>query len=89
MPQDPLFERLWDGSAALIGSCTNSLLTYQPSRRRRRTGGGVRPQSGGAADGDPGFGAGEPKDRAHRQIQSLRDIGAAVLANACGPCIGQ
>ena len=23
------------------------------------------------------------------QMQSLKDIGATVLANACGPCIGQ
>lgn len=77
-------------SSALIGSCTNSSyedmsraasLAEQASRLGLRskvpllvTPGSEQIRATIERDG---------------QMQSLRDIGATVLANACGPCIGQ
>ena len=77
-------------STALIGSCTNS--SYEDMSR-----------SADVADQAKAFGIeiatqlmvtpGSEQVRAtierDGQLESLRSIGATVLANACGPCIGQ
>ena len=75
---------------ALIGSCTNS--SYEDISRsadvaRQAKEHGVRAKSTFMVT--PG------SDQIHAtiardgQLQDLSDIGATVLANACGPCIGQ
>ncbi len=77
-------------SASLIGSCTNS--SYEDIGRaahvaRQARAHGLRVKNKLLVS--PG------SDQIHQTIQrdgqmkELNDIGAAVLANACGPCIGQ
>jgi aconitate hydratase len=77
-------------SSALIGSCTNS--SYEDMSRAA----GVARQA--KANGikaavpfivTPGSSQVRATIERDGQMQSLKDIGAVVLANACGPCIGQ
>ena len=77
-------------SAALIGSCTNS--SYEDMDRAAS----VAQQA--AARGlkaktplyvTPGSDAVDQTIRRDGQMDALEAIGATVLANACGPCIGQ
>ncbi|MEZ4294384.1 MAG: aconitate hydratase [Polyangiaceae bacterium] len=77
-------------SAALIGSCTNS--SYEDMSRaadvaRQALSRGVRAKVPlFVAPGSERVRATTARDG---QLDPLRDIGAVVLANACGPCIGQ
>ncbi len=75
---------------ALIGSCTNS--SYEDMSRAA----GLAEQAKlkGIRSKIPLLitpGSEQIRSTIERdgQINSLRDIGATVLANACGPCIGQ
>ncbi|ABK76716.1 3-isopropylmalate isomerase/aconitase A [Cenarchaeum symbiosum A] len=77
-------------SAALVGSCTNS--SYEDMSRAA----GIAEQAkarGLQAQVPLMISPGSEQIRAtierDGQMQSLKDIGATVLANACGPCIGQ
>jgi aconitate hydratase len=77
-------------SAALIGSCTNS--SYQDMSRAADV--AEQAKAHGLAAAVPFLVTpGSERIRAtierDGQMQSLREIGATVLANACGPCIGQ
>jgi aconitate hydratase len=77
-------------SAALIGSCTNS--SYQDMSRAADV--AEQAKAHGLAAAVPFWVTpGSERIRAtierDGQLQSLREIGATVLANACGPCIGQ
>ncbi|MEC9279682.1 MAG: aconitate hydratase [Chloroflexota bacterium] len=88
--KDPANGFIDEISTALIGSCTNS--SYEDMSR-----------SADVADQAKAFGIeiatqlmvtpGSEQVRAtierDGQLESLRSIGATVLANACGPCIGQ
>ncbi|HEX5011575.1 MAG TPA: aconitate hydratase [Planctomycetota bacterium] len=76
--------------AALIGSCTNS--SYEDMTRAASVAAQAR------AAGlkvrvplmvTPGSNTIDTTIRRDGQMQVLADIGATVLANACGPCIGQ
>lgn len=77
-------------SAALIGSCTNS--SYEDIGRatnvaRQALAAGVKmPQQFMVTPGST-----QIKKTIERDgyMQSLTEVGATVLANACGPCIGQ
>ncbi len=77
-------------SAALIGSCTNS--SYEDIGRatdiaEQALEAGVKmPQAFLISPGSA-----QIKNTIQRdgQLQKLNDMGATVLANACGPCIGQ
>jgi aconitate hydratase len=75
---------------ALIGSCTNS--SYEDMSRASDVAAQVR-RHGGRATVPLLVTPGSDQIRAtierDGQIQTLEDIGATVLANACGPCIGQ
>ncbi len=77
-------------SAALIGSCTNSSyedLTRSVSLVRQAKAAGLKSQANFLVT--PG------SERIFETItrdgimQDFQDVGATVLANACGPCIGQ
>ena len=79
-----------DISAALIGSCTNS--SYEDMSRAADV------AAQGAAHGlksrcrlfvTPGSEQIRSTLMRDGQLQTLASIGASVLANACGPCIGQ
>ena len=88
--KDPANGFIDEISSALIGSCTNS--SYEDMSR-----------SADVAEQAKAFGIeiatqlmvtpGSEQVRAtierDGQLESLRSIGATVLANACGPCIGQ
>ena len=76
--------------SALIGSCTNS--SYEDLSRvvdlaRQALGAGLKPRA--ALFISPG------SERIYRTIErdgfldTFRELGATVLTNACGPCIGQ
>ncbi|MBP3228351.1 MAG: aconitate hydratase [Bacteroidaceae bacterium] len=76
--------------AALVGSCTNS--SYQDITRvanvlRRAASQGLSPRA------QLYINPGSERTRATLErdgaLQTLREAGAIVLANACGPCIGQ
>lgn len=76
-------------SAALIGSCTNS--SYEDLERvaniaRQAREKGIRPKA--ALLVSPGSQQILETIRRNGQLQDLLDSGALVLANACGPCIG-
>jgi aconitate hydratase len=76
--------------AALIGSCTNS--SYEDMERaasvaRQAAAKGVSAKVGLMVS--PGSNTIDDTIRRDGQMQALQDIGATVLANACGPCIGQ
>lgn len=77
-------------SVALVGSCTNS--SYEDMSRAASIAEQARTKGAKAkipllvTPGSEQIRATIERDG---QMQSLRDIGATVLANACGPCIGQ
>ncbi len=76
--------------AALIGSCTNS--SYEDMERaaslaRQASAVGLKVKSPLMVT--PGSNTVDETIRRDGQMQALQDIGATVLANACGPCIGQ
>jgi aconitate hydratase len=79
-----------DISVALIGSCTNS--SYEDMSRAASVAKQAR-QKGVKSKIPLLVTPGSEQVRAtiqrDGQIQMLDDIGATVLANACGPCIGQ
>ncbi len=75
---------------ALIGSCTNS--SYEDMTRAADV--AVQAKAHGVKAAVPLMvtpGSEQIRATIERdgQMQSLKDIGATVLANACGPCIGQ
>jgi len=82
----------WPASlkAALIGSCTNS--SYEDMERAASVAAqaktlGLKVKSPLLVT--PGSDTVDRTIRRDGQMQALADIGATVLANACGPCIGQ
>lgn len=77
-------------SVALIGSCTNS--SYEDMSRAASL--AKQAKEKGIKAKIPLLvtpGSEQIRDTIERdgQMQSLKEIGATVLANACGPCIGQ
>ena len=79
-----------DISVALIGSCTNS--SYEDMSRvadlaEQAKAKGIKTKIPLLVT--PGSEQIRATIERDGQIQSLEDIGATVLANACGPCIGQ
>jgi aconitate hydratase A / 2-methylisocitrate dehydratase len=77
-------------SSALIGSCTNS--SYEDMSRAADV--AQQAKAHGLTVATPFMvtpGSEQVRATIERdgQMQSLRDINATVLANACGPCIGQ
>ena len=77
-------------SSALIGSCTNS--SYEDMSRAADV--AEQAKAHGLTVATPFMvtpGSEQVRATIERdgQMQSLRDINATVLANACGPCIGQ
>ena len=77
-------------STALIGSCTNS--SYEDMTRaadvaRQVAAHGVK--SAAPLLVTPGSERVRATLERDGQLESLREVGATVLANACGPCIGQ
>jgi aconitate hydratase len=77
-------------SAALIGSCTNS--SYEDMSRAADV--AEQAHARGVKAAVPYLvtpGSEQVRSTIERdgQLQSLQDVGAAVLANACGPCVGQ
>ncbi len=77
-------------SAALVGSCTNS--SYEDLNRAKEI--SLQAHAAGLHMSIPllvGPGSEEILQTARRdgQIKAFEDIGATILANACGPCIGQ
>ncbi len=75
---------------ALIGSCTNS--SYEDIERatsvaRQALGKGLRVKSEFTIT--PGSEQVRATIERDGQLQTLTDVGGVVLANACGPCIGQ
>jgi aconitate hydratase len=86
-PKSDLVDAL---SAALIGSCTNS--SYQDMGRAAAV--ALQASAHGLRARTPLLvtpGSERIRATAERdgQLAALREIGATVLANACGPCIGQ
>jgi aconitate hydratase len=79
-----------DISATLIGSCTNS--SYEDMSRAADVAEQARAHGLKAAASlmvTPGSETVRATIERDGQMQSLKDIDAIVLANACGPCIGQ
>jgi len=77
-------------SAALIGSCTNSSyedLTRAADVARQATSRGVRIQIPFMVT--PGSRQIASTIERDGQMKAFEDLGGSVLANACGPCIGQ
>jgi aconitate hydratase len=77
-------------SAALIGSCTNS--SYEDMSRAADVAEQARAHGLKATVPylvTPGSEQVRSTIERDGQLRSLEDIGAAVLANACGPCVGQ
>ena len=77
-------------SAALIGSCTNS--SYEDMSRAADVAEQARVHGLKAAVPylvTPGSEQVRSTIERDGQVKSLENIGAAVLANACGPCVGQ
>jgi aconitate hydratase len=79
-----------DIKAALIGSCTNS--SYEDMERaasvaRQAKSAGIKSKVQFMVT--PGSDTIDRTIRRDGQMQLLDDIGGTVLANACGPCIGQ
>lgn len=86
-------ENSWptDLSAALIGSCTNS--SYEDigravdvAKQAKKAGVKEMPQTFMVSPGSTMIQNTIERDG---QMKELNDVGATVLANACGPCIGQ
>ncbi|MBI4207715.1 MAG: aconitate hydratase [Betaproteobacteria bacterium] len=77
-------------SAALIGSCTNS--SYEDMSRAADVAEQARAhglKSSAAFMVTPGSEQVRATIERDGQMKSLKDVNASVLANACGPCIGQ
>jgi aconitate hydratase len=77
-------------SSALIGSCTNS--SYEDMSRSADVAEQAKAQGVKAAVPflvTPGSEQVRATIERDGQMQSLKDINGTVLANACGPCIGQ
>ncbi len=77
-------------SAALIGSCTNSSyedLTRAVSLVRQAKDAGLKPKTNLMVT--PGSETIYQTIKRDGILQAFEDSGAKVLANACGPCIGQ
>src|SRR4029450_9463127 len=77
-------------STALIGSCTNS--SYEDMSRAADVAEQAKAHGLKAAVPllvTPGSEQVRATIERDGQMQSLKDINATVLANACGPCIGQ
>ncbi|MFP6625689.1 MAG: aconitate hydratase [Deltaproteobacteria bacterium] len=77
-------------STALIGSCTNSSyedITRAADVARQGSDSGLTMQSHLLVT--PGSDLIFETIKRDGQMQALQDVGAQVLANACGPCIGQ
>jgi aconitate hydratase len=77
-------------STALIGSCTNS--SYEDMSRAADVAEQAKAHGIKAAVPflvTPGSEAVRATIERDGQMQSLKDMGGTVLANACGPCIGQ
>ncbi len=86
-PKNGFIDRI---STALIGSCTNS--SYEDMSRSADV--AEQAKAHGIKAGVPFLvtpGSEQVRATIERdgQMQSLKDIDGAVLANACGPCIGQ
>jgi aconitate hydratase len=76
--------------AALIGSCTNS--SYEDMGRAAAVAAQAKAAGLKVATAlmvTPGSDTVDQTIRRDGQMQLLSDIGGTVLANACGPCIGQ
>ena len=79
-----------DIAAALIGSCTNS--SYEDMSRAADIAEQARAHGAKAAIPylvTPGSEQVRATIERDGQLRSLQEIGARVLANACGPCVGQ
>src|SRR5579859_5890086 len=77
-------------ATALIGSCTNS--SYEDMSRAADIAAQVKWHGAQAATSllvTPGSDQIRATIERDGQMEALREIGATVLANACGPCIGQ
>ncbi len=87
---DPANEFVDDISTALIGSCTNS--SYEDMSRAADVAEQAKAHGLKAAVPfmvTPGSEQVRATIERDGQMQSLKQIDATVLANACGPCIGQ
>ena len=88
--RDPANQFIDQISSALIGSCTNS--SYEDMSRAADVAEQARAHGIKAAVPvmvTPGSEQIRATIERDGQMQSLKAIGATVLANACGPCIGQ
>lgn len=77
-------------ATALIGSCTNS--SYEDMSRAADVAAQVKWHGSALAAPllvTPGSARVRATIARDGQMQALEDVGATVLANACGPCIGQ
>lgn len=77
-------------SVALIGSCTNSSyedMTRSSSIAKQALEHGLKTKSGFTVT--PGSEQIRATIERDGQMQTFNDVGAMLLANACGPCIGQ
>ncbi len=77
-------------STVLIGSCTNS--SYEDMSRAADVAGQAKAHGAAAAASflvTPGSEQVRATIDRDGQMRTLSDIGGVVLANACGPCIGQ
>ena len=77
-------------SSALIGSCTNSSyedMSRAASLARQATAAGLKAKIPFYVT--PGSDTVQATIKRDGQMEALEDVGALVLANACGPCIGQ
>ncbi|MCH8197818.1 MAG: aconitate hydratase, partial [Proteobacteria bacterium] len=87
---EPGNEFVDDISAALIGSCTNS--SYEDMSRSADVADQARAHGLNSAVPfmvTPGSEQVRATIERDGQMHSLKEIGGTVLANACGPCIGQ
>jgi aconitate hydratase len=88
--RDPANKFIDQVSSALIGSCTNS--SYEDMSRSADVAEQAKAHGVKAAVPflvTPGSEQVRATIERDGQMQSLKDIDGAVLANACGPCIGQ
>ena len=77
-------------SSALIGSCTNSSyedMSRAASLARQATAAGLKAKIPFYVT--PGSDTVQATIKRDGQMAALEEVGALVLANACGPCIGQ
>ncbi len=88
--RDPSNKFIDEISSALIGSCTNS--SYEDMSRSADVAEQAKAHGVKAATPflvTPGSEQVRATIERDGQMQSLKDINGTVLANACGPCIGQ